>query len=65
MNFVAQLKERVVEAEADRDYYKGLVEAFFKGEVTGVGGLEEHVLAQWGRRRIEEMRKQAALLRSN
>lgn len=66
MSYVAQLKERVQEAEAERDYYRSLVEAFFNGYVDdGQTSLNHMILAQWGRRRLAEKKSQPALLHNN
>lgn len=59
----ARLKERLLQAEAERDYYRSLVESFFSGEVPEVGNSRQHIIiAQWGRKRLEAMRAKPALL---
>jgi hypothetical protein len=66
MSYIAQLKERVQEAEAERDYYKSLVEAFFNGFVEdGYSSLNHMILAQAGRKRLAEKKSQPALLHNN
>lgn len=66
MSYVAQLKERVQAAEAERDYYKSLVEAFEEGAVPeGHGSLKHMLFAQWGRKRLAEKKSQPALLQQN
>lgn len=62
------LKQRVLEAEEERDYYRSLCEAFLLGQVQGKGSLQHHIFAQWGRKRLEEAERNsqlAALLRKN
>lgn len=61
MNNIAALKQRALNAELERDYYRSLLETFFDGEVPEFASL---VLAKWGRKRLEEQRSQPALLRS-
>lgn len=64
MSYIATLKERVTEAEAERDYYQSLVASFFTGDVPDGASFEHFILAKWGRRRLEENKKQPVLLRS-
>lgn len=56
MSNIAALKERVIGAEAKADHFQSLVEAFFTGEVPDGGSLDHAVLAQWGRKRLDEKR---------
>lgn len=62
---VADLKERIVAAEAEAEYYKSLVDSFFSGVPTDGGNFNHIIMAQWGRKRLEEKGRQqvAALLR--
>lgn len=65
MSNIAQLKERVLAAEERADYYESLVDAFFSGETPDGANLNHFILAQWGRKRLDEKQIQvAALLRS-
>lgn len=62
---IAKLKQRVLDAEAERDFYRSLVEAFFSGDVPD-GAVPEHfILARWGRKRHEDKRTTAALLQTD
>lgn len=61
---IAQLKQRVIDAEEDAGYYQSLVDAFFSGEVPPGATLSHFVLAKWGRKRLDEMKATAALLQS-
>lgn len=64
-NFIVELKERLMEAEAERDYYQSLVESFFTGEVPKHGASLQHfILAKHGKLRLKELTKQPSLLRS-
>ncbi len=49
----------------ERDYYKSLVGAFMEGRIPEdvVPSLQHHLLAQWGRKRLEYNKATAALLR--
>lgn len=60
----ATLKQRLKEAEAERDYYMSLVGAFFTGEVPKQAALQHFILAKWGRRRLEEQKELPALLKT-
>jgi hypothetical protein len=64
---IAELKERVVEAEAEAEHYRSLVQAFFSGDPMG-RGIDHIIMAQWGRRRLAEKQenksKVAALLKT-
>ncbi len=62
--YVSELKQRVMDAEAERDYHKSLVESFFSGDVPERASLSHFLMAKWGRKRLEELSKQPALLRS-
>ena len=65
MSNIAALKERVMDAEERADYYESLVNAFFTGETPDGANLNHFILAQWGRKRLDEKQVQvAALLRS-
>lgn len=58
------LKQAYFEAMQELRYYKALVGSFMAGEVQdGANDLSGIIMSQWGRRRQEEARKQAALLR--
>jgi len=64
MSYISQLKARALEAEAERDYYRSLVETFFSGDVPDEGSSLNHlILAKYGRKRLEALSKQPALLR--
>lgn len=58
------LKQAYFDTKQELRYYKALVGSFMSGEVQdGANDLSGFILAQWGRKRHEEARKQAALLR--
>lgn len=59
---IAELKQRVLDAEEERDYYKSLCDSFDTGDVPQNSSLKHRVYAQWGRKRLEGMRGQPALL---
>jgi len=59
---VAELKERVVSAEAERDYYKSLVDASYSGEPPEGASFNHIIMAQWGRKRLAEKKRSAVLL---
>lgn len=61
---VIALKEKLVAARAERDYYASLVEAFLTGEVPSRASLQHFIFAQWGRKRLEEQRTVPALLKA-
>ena len=62
---VIDLKARLLEAEAERDYLGSLVASFMTGEVPRKASLQHFILAQWGRKRLDEQRAMPALLRGN
>lgn len=64
MTYVSELKQRVLQAEAERDHYISLVDSFFSGELPENPSLRHMLMAQWGRKRLEQMRTTPALLRS-
>lgn len=51
---VEVLKERITVAEAEREYYASLVDAFFTGEAPSGGNFNHFIMAQWGRKRLEQ-----------
>jgi hypothetical protein len=60
------LKQAYAEAMQELHYYKALVGSFMTGEVqAGANDLSGVIMAQWGRKRLNEALKQAALLRGN
>ena len=59
---VINLKERVVVAETERDYYKSLVDSFFSGVSPQGGNLNHIVMAQWGRKRLTDKASARAVL---
>lgn len=66
MSYITQLKQRVLEAEQERDYYRSLVETFFSGDVPEEGSSLNHlILAKYGRKRLETLAKQPSLLRTD
>ena len=65
MSYISELKERLIDAEAERDYLLSLVETFETGELPAGGADFRHfIFAKWGRKRQDEMKKQPTLLRS-
>lgn len=64
MTTQAKLKLLLKEAEAERDYYKSLVGAFFTGEVPEQAALQHFIIAKWGRKRLEEQKNLPALLKT-
>lgn len=65
MSYIAELKTRVLAAEAERDFYRSLVETFFTGDIPDGACLDHLVLAKYGRMRLQSLSKQPALLRSD
>lgn len=65
MSYVSELKQRVTQAEAENNHLKSLLDSFFTGDVPEHASLSHMVLATWGRKRLDELAKQPALLRSN
>lgn len=65
MSNIATLKERVLQAEAERDYLASLVNAFFTGEVPDGADFNHFIMAQWGRKRIAEKKQTPVLLSGN
>jgi hypothetical protein len=63
MKGVAHLKERVLQAEAERDHLQSLLDTFFSGDIPESASMQHFILAKWGRKRLEEMRKKPAILR--
>ena len=63
---IAQLKQRVVEAEAEAEHYRSMAHSFFTGDPQG-RGIDHIIMAQWGRKRLaekaENRAKVAALLK--
>ena len=60
MSNVAALKERVLEAEARANFAQSLVDAFFTGQAPEGANFDHIIMAQWGRKRLEEKAKQKA-----
>lgn len=65
MSNVSDLKQRVLQAESEVVFLRSLLESFFTGDVPDTSASLTHMLlAKWGRKRLEELSKQPALLRS-
>jgi hypothetical protein len=62
---VAELKTRVLEAEARVAYLEACLECFWTGDIPDKASFEQMILASWGRKRLEEKRKTAALLQKD
>jgi len=62
MSSIEELKERVMTAEAALEHATSLLNSFFSGEVPEGANLNHFILAQWGRKRLEEKEKQVAVL---
>jgi len=62
MSGLEQLKERVLAAEAQRDHLRSLVDAFFTGVTPEGANFDHFILAQWGRKRLDEKVVQRAKL---
>lgn len=60
---VVNMKTRLLQAEAEAAHFRSMVESFFTGDPQG-RGLDHIIMAQWGRRRLEEKEQNrvAALL---
>jgi hypothetical protein len=65
MSSIAELKERVLTAEAERDYYMSLVDSFFSGAVPDGANFNHFIMAQWGRKRLEQKNRVPALCGGN
>jgi hypothetical protein len=61
---IAELKRRVLEAEARAAYYEACYNCFWTGDMVESSTWEQLIMATWGRRRIEEKKKTAALLQA-
>lgn len=65
MSNVPSLKQRVLDAERSAAHLSSLLDSFFTGDVPDTGASLTHMLlAKWGRKRLEELRQQPALLRA-
>lgn len=65
MSYIAELKQRLIEAEEAAAYYHSLVETFFTGDIPNGASINHLVMAKWGRKRLEEQKSTAALLRTD
>lgn len=53
---IAELKTRLLAAEAEAEHYKSMAVSFFTGDPQG-RGIDNIIMAQWGRKRLEEKQK--------
>jgi hypothetical protein len=60
--YTAGLKGRVLDLQNEVDWLTSKLESFFTGNVPPGASLEHMLLAQWGRKRLDEKAKQPALL---
>lgn len=60
---IAELKARLMQAEAEAEHFRSMAESFFTGDPQG-RGIDHIIMAQWGRKRLAEKEKNrvAALL---
>lgn len=65
MTSVVTLKERLREAEARAAFMESLLDTFFTGDIPASPSLQHFVLAKWGRKRLDEMKTQPALLHTS
>lgn len=59
---IAELKERVVKAEALVSHYESLLNSFWTGNVPENASFEHMILASAGKERLAKKAKRAALL---
>lgn len=64
ISYVSALKLRALDAEAERDYLRSLLDTFLTGNIPDNAGIEHLRMASWGRKRLEELNRQPVLLRS-
>lgn len=57
------MKQRALEAEEQVRFLSSLLECFWTGDIPMNATPEHMILAKYGRRRIEELNKQPAILR--
>lgn len=62
MNAIAELKQRIVNAEQRAEIAESKLLSFFTGDVPDKATFEHMILAQYGRIRLSKMAKQAYLL---
>lgn len=62
MTYIQQLKERVLSAEAEATELRSMLDAFFTGNVPDDATLQHVILAQWGRKRLDEKKRNGVLL---
>lgn len=65
MTSVVTLKQRLRDAEAQNEFMRSLLDTFFTGDVPAQPSLQHLVLARWGRKRLEELKTQPALLHTS
>lgn len=65
MTSIVSLKQRLRDAEARCELMQSLLDTFFTGDVPDSPTFDHFVLAKWGRKRLEELRSQPALLHSS
>lgn len=62
MSYVAELKQRVVQLEAENRLLQSKLQTFFTGDIPQGATIDHMILAKYGRIRILEKAKQPALL---
>lgn len=65
MTSIVSLKQRLRAAEARCEHMASLLDTFFTGDVPDNASLEHFQLARWGRKRLEELKSQPALLHTS
>jgi hypothetical protein len=65
MTSVVTLKRRLRDAEAQNEFMRSLLYTFFTGDVPPGPSYQHLILAKWGRKRLDEMRAQPALLHTS
>ena len=59
------LKRQLLEAQAAAEYYHSCVQVFFSGNLPEGATMEQLILATHGRKRLEALKKEPALLQGN
>ncbi len=59
------LKEQLLKLSVDLKRANATIDSFFRGQQLVPGDLNSLVLAKWGRKRIDERSKKAALLQGD
>lgn len=62
---IKEVRAKLKDALERADYFESCVETFFTGDIPSNASFKHLILATWGRKRLESLKKTPALLQTS